>query len=202
MRHPSLEDWSDFVRGTTGPDETTEMDRHLSEGCGRCSKQRDAMRAVARVARFDRKLEIPTRVLASVMSGFRIQRLLADKERATKGASLVFDSLLAPAATGTRAGQREERHLVYESGDLTLEIHLHPVPSSTRWRIDGQLFDASAEPFGDIAAFLIANGSMRSQVATGPEGTFSLTTGSGGAAELDLILATESPVEARLPRLG
>jgi DNA-binding response OmpR family regulator len=65
-------------------------------------------------------------------------------------ARLVFDSLFQPLPAGIRSTQPTERSLLYEAGDVTVDLWLEPDRDSHRVRLMGQIVDqakrASAKP--------------------------------------------------------
>lgn len=65
-------------------------------------------------------------------------------------ARLVFDSLLQPLPAGIRSAQPTDRSLLYEAGDVTVDLWLEPDRDLHRLRLMGQIVDqaktASKEP--------------------------------------------------------
>ena len=60
---------------------------------------------------------------------------------AWSNARLVFDSFLQPAVAGSRSAQPAEHRLLYESGDVMLDLCLTPQRDSCRIQLMGQILD-------------------------------------------------------------
>lgn len=202
MKHPKEEIWSDYVRGTADPSTVRALEEHLGTGCSKCSQQVSALESVLRVSRTDRALEVPAAALRAARSIFRIQRLLEQQSTPRRTLAIAFDSLLTPATSGVRDAGTQARHLVYESGDLTVDLQVEPETDSRAVRMVGQVCDSSANPLAEVPAFLHQGGRVSSQDVTGPMGNFNLRTSTTGASRLCFVVGDEELVEMELPALA
>jgi len=63
------------------------------------------------------------------------------RRRVKHSARLVFDSSLRPLADGVRSAQISDHRLLYESGDVMVDLWLEPRRDSHRIKLIGQLLD-------------------------------------------------------------
>jgi DNA-binding response OmpR family regulator len=63
------------------------------------------------------------------------------RRRVKHGARLVFDSFLQPLADGVRSAQIPDHRLLYESGDVMVDLSLEPGRDTQRVRLIGQILD-------------------------------------------------------------
>jgi len=61
--------------------------------------------------------------------------------RVKHSARLVFDSFVQPLADGVRSAQISDHRLLYESGDVLVDLSLEPRGDSQRVRLMGQILD-------------------------------------------------------------
>ena len=68
------------------------------------------------------------------------------RRRVKHSARIVFDSFLQPLADGVRSAQISDHRLLYESGDVMVDLSLEPRRDSQRVRLMGQILDAKPGP--------------------------------------------------------
>jgi hypothetical protein len=122
MSHFDVIALSDFVRGVAPAGDRGRIDRHLADGCARCSQTVDWLRRFSAVASEDVRYEPPVSALriaraAFATSPWRIRSLPVLNGRIT------FDSFLAPLAAGVRGPEAGiTRFVLYEAGDFALDL--------------------------------------------------------------------------------
>ena len=90
---------------------------------------------------------------------------------------LVFDTADYPRPAGVRRRDESSRHLLYQSGELCLDLRLERQPQSSRTALVGQLADAS-DPLAAAAAVPV-------YVVSGEEVVARTTSNSMGEFQLD-----------------
>lgn len=198
MKHPQLEQWSDYVRGTLEPEAASISVRHLDAGCRRCERRVAALKAVHRLAENLHAFEPPEAALRAVKNLFRIQQLVEEDPKPCCSLDLSFDSFLTPAPIGVRGCAFPDRHLVFKNPDLLLEVQ---VEAGEPLRLQGQLLDRDSNPIANVPTFLLDGGRIHSQDLSGAMGGFTLHGDTKGSPRLCLLLE-EDLIEAELPSLA
>ncbi len=194
--------WCDFVRGLAGPEEAEEMRRSLAGP--RPSREATAMRRVAELARADRALDIPEYAIRGAKAIGSLQRHpAAATDPATPSVwkqlsfEIVFDSLLHPAAAGTRELQSWDRQIVYRSSDYTVDVRVEYETDSTV--LVGEILRKS-RPLSEVPILVAAGDHIIARSLSGEFGEFqaedlprdslnlSLLVGSGERIDLPLGL--------------
>ena len=198
MRHPSTRQWSDFVRGLAAPEPGADLQRHLETGCESCARRVRALETVNRVAAADRRSPVPPAAVRSALDIFRIQKLLEARERPPATIALAFDSLLTPAAAGTRSEPQQPRHLVYESPRYMVGLQLHSRDDEAPY-LTGQVLDTADGPIDGVAVSLLEDGRLRSQATSDRQGSFRLRRRSDGASRVVFLMPAGGLVEVEVP---
>lgn len=134
----NITQWSDFVRDLAQADTAEEMRSALLEGKAQDRRTVELLSQVAEVGRLDHELEIPPYALRGAKAIGCLGRL-EQPAAATQGLlrflpfELTFDSLLQPAAMGTRNLHASDRQLVFEASGYTVEVRMEQEtdPAST-----------------------------------------------------------------------
>jgi hypothetical protein len=139
MKHFTVWQWSDFVRGLVAAAPRAAMEAHLSV-CRRCTESVDVLRNVAVTARGEADYAPPDYAIRYAHAIFSLNR----PEKVTFPrmlARLVHDSVLAPLPAGMRSQDRLSRHALYEAGNYFLDLQLQQQPRSGLVTLIGQLAD-------------------------------------------------------------
>jgi hypothetical protein len=140
MKHYTVWQWSDFVRGLVAAAPRAAMEAHLSSGCRRCTESVDVLRNVAVTARSEADYAPPDYAIRYAHAIFSLNR----PEKMTFPrmlARLVHDSVMAPLPAGMRSQDRVSRHALYEAGSYFLDLQLQQQPRSGLVTLIGQLAD-------------------------------------------------------------
>lgn len=140
MRHFSIWDWTDYVRGLETDADRSVMDTHLSAPCLPCQRTVNVLRGVAALAH-DEAGYLPPR------DAVQDAQAIASWHRPEKTgfpawvARLVHDTFREPLPAGMRAEGRHSRHTLYEAGSYSLDLQVESQPPSGLVSLVGQLAD-------------------------------------------------------------
>jgi hypothetical protein len=140
MKHFSIWQWVDHVRGLDQGGTRPAMDAHLSSGCRRCGRIVDVLRGVVATAQGERYFEPSEQVLRNAQAIYPLHT--AESESVPRlVARLLHDSFLAPLPAGLRTQSRVARHALFEAGSYHLDLQLEHQPASGVVTLIGQLAD-------------------------------------------------------------
>jgi hypothetical protein len=142
MKHFSIWQWVDHVRGLDEEGTRPAMDAHLSSGCRRCGRIVDVLRGVVRTAQGERSFEPSEQALRNAQAIYPLYA--AESESLPRlVARLLHDSFLAPQPAGLRTQSRVARHALFLAGSYHLDLQLEHQPASGMVTLTGQLADQS-----------------------------------------------------------
>src|SRR5277367_1204160 len=102
MSHYALSDWADFARNTGERERADAMQKHLDNGCTKCSRTVDLWKRVADFGSRENAYEPPKSILQALKAGFSTCQLYGVQPAGIEIAGLLFDSRLQPALAGMR----------------------------------------------------------------------------------------------------
>jgi len=174
MEHCSIEDWIDFARQVENGVQKRAMQKHLDEGCSRCSKTLAIWRRVVNIAKLKKDLNPPTAAVQAVKNSFALRKVIPFPAGTLELASLVFDSTLQPIAAGMRGSSAVVRQLLYKSGSVCIDMRMQPKPGSDAVVLMGQLLDSAKPDHGvsGIPVSLLCEGDTVSRARTNDVGEF------------------------------
>jgi hypothetical protein len=143
MNHYSQEEWIDFVNELVPARKKQEMERHLDEGCKRCSKMLSVWQRVQHAARNERNYQPSNALVGMAKASFEGSLLAEGRERAYSLAELLFDSALQPVFAGARSSGTAARQMLYRADPFQIDLHLEIQPGGTSIVVTGQLLDVS-----------------------------------------------------------
>jgi len=114
MKHYSLEEWTDFVRGVTDEGTRAAMAAHLERGCSRCAKAADTLRQVGDILTDESRYQVPEHAIRCARAIFAIQRpqIMRIPRLAVQ---LLYDSIREPLPAGIRARDELTRRALYQA---------------------------------------------------------------------------------------
>jgi hypothetical protein len=174
--HSSEEDWVDFAREQSRPEERGRLQRHLDTGCTRCVKTVRLWKEVLGVADQEASYRPPDEVLRQLKGDFALHRPEPLLSRAVRRVALVFDSFRQPLVSGVRAAGVAPRQLLYKAGRYTIRLRLEPASDAERMSIIGQILDEQ-DPAGtlqDIAVLAVRGSQTLDRTLTNHLGEFLL----------------------------
>jgi hypothetical protein len=174
MKHFSAEEWSDYVRGLSPPEQRKEMEKHLQSGCVDCRGTIDWLNDVVQAAA--EAAEPPEQLVAEARAVFKAteDRSWIDKLQQLAAES-VFDSRRDALPAGVRSGASGTVRLRYRAAEYSVDLMLAKAESSLS--LIGQIANESnpGEMMGGVLVQLIAAaGRTLSETKTNRFGEFVL----------------------------
>ncbi len=134
MKHYSIEQWADYLRGLlTGPDQEA-MRHHLAQGCALCQ---GCVNDLGTVRSALTPVEIPAAWLERARAIFPARNTSPAIERLV--AQLSFDSLGQPLPAGLRGSVPVSRRLAYSVEDVSIELLVDGGAKSRSTIVTGQV---------------------------------------------------------------
>jgi hypothetical protein len=175
-QHLTEEDWVDYARGQSRPEDRGHLQQHLDSGCTRCVKTVRLWKEVQGVADQEASYRPPEEVLRQLKGDFALRKAEPLLARAVRRVALVFDSFRQPLVSGVRAAGISPRQLLYKAGRYTIRLRLEPAPDAERMSIIGQILDEQ-DPAGtlqDIAVLAVRGSKTLDRTLTNHLGEFLL----------------------------
>ncbi|HWZ98216.1 MAG TPA: hypothetical protein VN025_10690 [Candidatus Dormibacteraeota bacterium] len=143
MKHYSIEQWIDFVNGTSAKAAQHEMQKHLDSGCKSCLGVVAMWRKVQSSAANEPNFEPPANVLRAVKAAFGNAGFDAKPGFTEVIAELVFDSFQSPAMAGARSTGMQSRQMLFSANPYQIDLNIETKPGETSLSVTGQLMDTS-----------------------------------------------------------
>ena len=175
MKHPQITQWADYARGLVSDEERAAMRDHLDDGCGLCQATLTAFQRVTETAASDLELAPPAGALRSVKAFFATQHPEAHGFWSELKLRTAFDSALAPTASGSRSQGAENRHLLFQSEQYTVELSLDFASDTVDAVLRGQILEAQGEPRSHTPVFLVGAGTVIDRTISAQQGTFEMS---------------------------
>jgi hypothetical protein len=150
MKHFSLEEWADFVRGAGDDPSRAAMAAHLDAGCARCAQAVGMLQRTAQVMTADEQNPVPDHAIRQARAVFSMYQPQTSRLRRI-AAQLLFDSAREPLPVGIRAQDRLTRRAMYAAGPFLVDLRFEQDPESPVLSLVGQLAargEAATEPSG------------------------------------------------------
>jgi hypothetical protein len=194
VKHFSLTEWADFVRGVVTPEQRASMQKHLDENCSRCNKTVQLWTSLAEFSRQETAYEPPAGALRIAESYLLPFKLASRQGRALQLAQLTLDSFERPVLEGIRGFDPIPRQLMYQLGDVVVDLRLEPNPASNLMVLAGQVVDAQSQEDGlglaGIPVSLLSKGDIVFEITTNELGEFQFSF--ERAENLELLIGIES----------
>lgn len=175
MKHYSLEQWTDFVRGATDEATRAAMTAHLQVGCTRCAKAAETLRRVGKILAGEAKYQVPEHAVRCARAIFASQRpqFMRIPRLAVQ---LIYDSLREPLPAGIRARDQLTRRALYQAGGFFLDLRLEHASGSPMLNLVGQLAnrDMPAESSCGVLVLLTAGNDVVGRTLTNRFGEFQM----------------------------
>lgn len=191
MKHFSEASWTDFARNLVSKAERMAMQKHLDDGCEKCTTTLRTWESVLSAAEHESALTPPDDIV-------RIVKSFAAAAVASPGVRLVFDSILQPAAEGIR-GSVAARQLLYQTDQYYVDLRLEPRRESDRGCLVGQVMNRSgADWVADGIAVQLKTGNLSLAETTANQfGEFQFDF--DAATDLCISIVQDSKTEVVLP---
>jgi hypothetical protein len=142
VKHFSMSEWADFVRGVTTEEQGASQQRHLDEGCSLCVKAVRTWKTIAEHAKQEVSYEPPSSALRIAESYFAPFKSGLKQGPGILVAMLAFDSFRQRLAVGVRGSDWNPRQLMYTCGDIVIDARIEMDPVSNRANLVGQVADS------------------------------------------------------------
>ncbi|HEY2931181.1 MAG TPA: hypothetical protein VGK99_05495 [Acidobacteriota bacterium] len=176
MDHSLIEDWADFIRGVTAPEQTKKMRLHLDSGCQQCREIAETLQSVADLTVAEKSFQPPPNIVRYIKSCQVLHRHGEIYRRWGNVARLVFDTMSQPLPAGMRSFGVAPRHLLFKSGSFLIDLRLESQPQSNCVCLTGQVVDSagSAEKLKEVPVILRTETSTVRQTMSNAFGEFQL----------------------------
>jgi hypothetical protein len=198
VEHIAETAWADFVRGRSTPETTSAIESHLASGCAACSGAAALWKSFIEVAAKEQEYTPPSQAVHLVEAQFAAAKIAASYTPSL--ASLVFDSLTQPLASGLRSGAPVARQMVYEAEGVTIDLRIDKHANSKALSIVGQVLDARTLRLASEAvpvALLNRQGEALQSTWTSNFGEFHLEV--AAEAEMQLAIEVDAERSIRIP---
>ena len=196
MKHFSMQEWVDFVRGVVSEEQRLALQKHLDAGCSDCRKLLETWKHVAECASRERFYQPPEANVRIAKAQFAVSHTNQTRSREFCYAELVFDSFAQPATPGIRSSLSLARQLVFRKGRYSVDMRLEFQPG--RLAIVGQVLDfgQANSALGDIPVRLLA---YKQQTTTSHFGEFQFDVERMENLELLFVMSEERDLMISIP---
>lgn len=197
MKHFGSEEWIDFVNQVVSPKKKREMDKHLEEGCRRCSKTVSVWEGVRRAAKSETNYQPPKDQVRLSTAAFAASLYGEGQKRAHSAIEVLFDSFLQPLFEGTRSSNTGTgtRQMLYRADPFQIDLQLESQPGGGVV-VTGQLLNFShPELVGRNVPVVLSNmHGVVVRTVTNRFGEFREAIQTNGELELVFLGANDKPV--------
>jgi hypothetical protein len=193
MRHLTLPQVVDYVRGVADEVDARAITLHLASGCRACARMVASMRSVETVAAAPYQ-EVPADVVRRALSVFSA----GAGRRVVVRPSMAHAFQLRPfAEVGVRAIAPADAHVVYETNGLVVDVRLDHAPDG-QLSVTGQLAFLREQSRGGIPVLAVSHGATLGRAVSSPNGEFQLQFHSADDIHLSVRLAAGNRVDCAL----
>jgi hypothetical protein len=174
VKHFSLADWADYVRGVVTVDRRVSMQKHLDGGCSSCQETVGMWTSMADFGKREVSYE-PTLDALRIAESYIVPLKLAMRSRqGIQLAPITFDSFDRPVYEGIRGVSPGPRQLMYQFAEFFIDLRLEPKPSSNLIVLAGQIVDSRQPTVGvaEVPVSLVKGGETLLQTTTNQQGEF------------------------------
>jgi hypothetical protein len=196
MKHFGDAQWADFVRNLISAAERMAMQKHIDDGCKKCSASLQLWQSLSSIAGTENAFAPPNDAVHVVKSQFA-----AIVPPVSSHVRLVFDSMLQPITAGIR-GSVAARQLLYETDEYYIDLRLEPRAAADRACLVGQVLNRSgADRAAQGVAIRLQEGKLAlAHTSTNEFGEFQLEFEAGKS--LNVSISRNEAHEIVLPLYG
>jgi hypothetical protein len=139
------------------------MEKHLKQGCKRCSETVSLWQRVRQSAAAEGNYQPPEDTVRLAKAAFAGAGLTGQRKGAGSRVKVLFDSFLQPVFEGARSAGTGTRQMLYRADPFQIDVQVEAKPGGSRIVVTGQLLDLSnPEIIARDTRILLSN--MRGQV--------------------------------------
>jgi hypothetical protein len=176
MKHYTTEEWVDFVNQKVDLEQSKNMQAHLHGGCQKCSNTELLWKRVRQAAARESEMQVPESVLQHLRNAFVVMAQPKKRGQLFAIPRLIFDSVWGIAAAGVRATTMSSRQLLYQAGNIVIEMRIEAKPSSGLVQLEGQIMDTvlKGKGIGQVPVRLMNAQAKVTETSTSDFGEFHL----------------------------
>ncbi len=125
------------------------MQKHLEEDCARCKKTVGMWTSISAFARHEAAYEPPASALRIAECYLAPFNLAVRRSSVLELAKRTFDSFESHVLAGVRGSGPAPQQLMYQCGNIFIDLRLEPRPATRTIALAGQVVD-SGEPSGGL----------------------------------------------------
>src|SRR6266849_2735626 len=144
MEHFTTEKWIDFVNLVVAADEKQLMEKHLKQGCERCTETVSLWQRIRQSAASEANYRPPENAVRLAKAAFAGAELTGQERGAGSRIKVLFDSFLQPVFEGVRSAGVNTRQMLYRADPFQIDVQVEAKPGGSRIVVTGQLLDLSS----------------------------------------------------------
>ncbi len=130
--------YAQYVVGCLVRKEREEFEAHLKAGCQSCELSLNWYRSLSMALQQDQAFEPPESSVKSVLNAFRLRKP-ETVNLVSMVAKVLFDSFAQPLMVGVRQPVLTERQVLYQAGEMQLDLKIEKTNEENEHLIIGQL---------------------------------------------------------------
>ncbi len=176
MKHFSQEDCADFVNRTAAPVRLVEMEKHLSGGCAKCTKELNVWQRVKDFASQESNYEPSEETVRLAIGTYAVRGPQPHRGIFREIAQLVFDSFREPILAGVRGGHTPCRRLMFRAGEVMIDLSMEAAARRSHVLLVGQVLDTATSGIGigEVPIHLLNGRDTLAETTTNFYGEFQL----------------------------
>jgi hypothetical protein len=200
MEHFTSEKWIDFVNQVVTTNENQLMEKHLKQGCQRCSETVSLWQRVRQSTISEANFQPPlaaVRIAKAAFAGVEPAR----QGKAAGRLRVLFDSLVHPVLEGARSARANSRQMLYRADPFQIDLLVEVKPGGNRILVTGQILGLS-NPETIVRDTRIFLSNMRGQAVvavTNQFGEFCGEIENSGDIEMTFTSPDGKPIVISLP---
>lgn len=151
-KHFKEEVYAQFVAGCLPEEDLREFQEHLGANCQVCTAMVERYERLSDILREDPTYEPPAASVKSVLNAFRLKKP-ETVNLVSVMANLVFDSFLQPLPAGVRQTLLTERQVLYQAGEMHLDLKIEKTNDEDACLIVGQLMPQDSRQDQPVPVF-------------------------------------------------
>jgi hypothetical protein len=198
--HFTDEAWLDFIKDVTPASEKAAIKKHLEAHCRECEEAWTFWRSVADVLSRESRYRPPAEAIRFANNAYAEWRWTQAIANRARTARVIFDSMLEPAASGTRGTTLMPRRIVERVGNWTIDLLLQP-EGANRMSLDGQILRAGKHTADRIpvTVALIAANRVLAETSANQFGEFQLKFDRSKNVRAYIYMPGRRPIGLPLP---